>query len=333
MTLIGGIEVTMELDEHPIEKRRFMRKYDRFEPKIKDSYAIATLKKCPRLYFLHIVLGRVPKEDAPYFAWGSAYHKFREVLEKAYGFGHERPIVFDESRAAESYATAAQAGLLYWKRNGKDQPPDSKYAFMTTERLLKSFIHAYRHWTREKLQGKIEVLAVEFPFNVQLADGSSTSGRGDQLIRWNGKPWGRDFKTTSQDLDFYSRSLEPNDQFTRYTLAEGKMTGEEIQGQFIEVLYNGKPSKKDPHGPEIKEFTTSRTGWQLAEFEKGQTIVNKTLDLYREYDNYPMYEPACRFCPFHSVCSKVSETAMMAHLEQHYITRPWDNTKIGVLDV
>lgn len=329
---IGGYEVTMEIEDHPEEKRRFMKKYPRFEPKVRDSTSIQTVKTCPRKYFFQIVLGRVPKEDAPYFPWGSAYHKFREVLERVYGFGHEAPKKFEEAHAAEAFAAAAEAGLAYWKKNGRDQEPDSKYAFMTTERLLKSFVHAYKHWSREKMQGRIEVIAVEFPFNVRLADGSFTSGRGDQLIRWNGKPWGRDFKTSSVDMNFYSRRIEPNDQFTRYTLAEGKLAGEQLQGQFIEVLYNSKPTKSDPKGPSIFELTTSRTTWQLNQFEHEQTIINKTLEVYRETDTYPMHEPACPFCPFHSVCTKPTEGAMMAQLEAHFVVRPWDNTKVGVDD-
>lgn len=330
---IEGYEVTMEIEEHlPRDKRRFMAKYPRFEPKVRDSTSVRSLKTCPRKYFFEIVLGRTPKEEAPYFSWGSSYHKFREVLERIYGFGHDAPKKFEEPHAADAYVAAAQAGLDYWKKNGRDQGPESKYAFMTTERLLKSFMHAYKHWAREKMQGRIQVLAVEFPFNVQLADGSFTSGRGDQLVRWNGKPWGRDFKTSSQSMDFYARQLEPNDQFTRYTLAEGKLAGEELQGQFVEVLWNAKPTKKETKGPEIHEFTTSRTSWQLKEFEHEQAIINRTLQIYREADTYPAHEPACPYCPFHSVCTKPTEGGMMAQLEAHFLVRPWDNTKVGVTE-
>jgi hypothetical protein len=330
--LIDGKEydVTMEIEEHlPPEKRRFMAKYPRFEPKIRDSTSIRSLKTCPRKYFYEIVLGRVPKETPPYFAWGSAYHTFREVLEVNYGYGHDAPPRYDETKGADAYVLAAQAGLAYWKKHGRDQDTDSKYAFMTTERLLKSFMHAFKHWAREKQQGRIVVLAVEQPFNVQLADGSFTSGKADQIIRWNSKIWGRDFKTSSSDSGFYQRRLEPNDQFTRYTVAEGKLVGEQIQGQFVEMLYNANPTKKDTKGPSIIELTTSRTTYQLKEFEHEQTVINRVLEIYRETDTWPMFDPACPFCPFHSVCAKPSEGAMMAQLETHFNVRPWDNTRIG----
>ena len=328
---IGGYEVTMEIEEHlPVEQRKLMAKYPRFEPKIRDHTSVNTFKTCPRKYFYQIVLGRVPHEEPPYFAWGSAYHKFREKLELVYGFAHDRPAKYDEARANDAFVEAVQVGMDYWKKHGKDQDADSKFAFMTRERLMKSFIHAFKHWSREKQQGRIEVIAVEQAFNVRLEDGSFTSGRFDQIIRWNGKIWGRDFKTSSSDSGFYSRRLEPNDQFTRYTLAEGKLIGEQIQGQFVEMLYNANPTKKDPKGPSIIELTTSRTTYQLAQFEKEQGTINRMLQVCREEDSWPMFEPTCPFCPFHSVCSKPSEGAMMAQLETHFKVRPWDNTKVGV---
>ena len=327
------IEIHMEIEEHlPKTERRFMAKYDRYEPKIRDSTAIRSLKSCPRKYFFEIVLGRTSKETAIYFAWGSAYHLFREVLEKQYGYGHNRPAVFDEEKAKEAFAIAAMEGTNYWKKHGQDQDVNSKYSFATMGRLLKSFMAAFEHWKKEKMQGRIEVIAVEQPFNVQLADGSYTSGKADQIIRWSGKLWGRDFKTSSKDVAFYSRQLEPNDQFTRYTLAEGKLAGETIRGQFVEVLYNSKPTKNKENGPEIHEFTTSRTPYQLEQFEHEQTIINRQLALYRETDTYPMHEISCPFCPFHSVCSKPNEAAMMAQLEMHFKVRPWDNTRIGMDD-
>ncbi len=323
-----SIEVTMELEEHP--NKRFMAKYDRYEPKIKDSHAIQQVKVCPRKYFLQIVLAFQSKEKPPYFEWGTAYHKFRETLEREYGFGHNKPKVYDPDKARESFTVATNVGVNYWRKNGRDQDVNSKYGYMTTNRLMQSFVAAFKHWETEKKQGRIEVIAIEQAFNVKLEDGSYTSGRADQIIRWNGKAWGRDFKTSSQDREFFSRRLEPNDQFTRYTVAEGKLTGEIVQGQFIEVLYNAKSTKNKENGPEVYTLTTSRTAYQLAQFEKEQATINDVLEVYRKNDVWPQHESSCPFCPFHSVCTKPTEAGMMAQLEAHFDIRPWDNTKVGV---
>lgn len=331
-TSIQPIPVDMEIHDHP--NKWFMAKYPRYEPVILDHTAMIAAKRCLRYYFYRIVLGRAPREDAPYFAWGSAYHKYREMLEKGYGINGDKPKLFDESKAQESYVLAAQAGLDYWKKHGRDQELGSKFEFMTTERLLKSFMKAYDYWAREKKQGKIEVIAIEQTFNVELPDGSHRSGRADQIVRWNGKLWGRDFKTTSKDTAFYERSIDPNEQFTGYTYAEGKLCGEPIQGQIIELLFNGKPTKSDPKGPEIVEKVASRTPYQLAAWEREHIFYKGIIDKARETDIWPMQEVTCPFCPFHSVCKQGSEAGMMYQLESQYTVKPWDNTKVGdMIDV
>lgn len=319
--------VTMEVCEHPIKE--FMARYPRYEPKIKDHSAIITAKRCFREYFYRIVLGRVPKEDAIYFAWGSAYHKFREVLEITYGFGSNAPPRFDEGKAKGAFAEAALAGLNYWRKHGRDQGPEDKFSWMTAPRLLESFKKAYENWILEKKQGKIEVIAVEQAFNIQLPDGSYRSGRADQIVKWMSKTWGRDFKTSSKDSAFYSRTLAPNEQFTGYTYCEGELTGESIQGQIIEVLYNAKSTKKEQKGPEIIEYTASRTAWELAIWEKELMIFNKMIDSCRETDTWPMCETNCSFCTFHNVCKQGSEAAQMYQLEVNYRVEPWDNQKVG----
>jgi hypothetical protein len=321
------IEVRMEIHDHP--NKKFMAKYDRYEPVILDHTAMISAKTCKRKYFYQIVLGRVPKEDAIYFAWGSAYHKFREILERQYGYGNLKPLKFDEQLANASFVIAANAGVDYWRKHGKDQGVDDKFSWMTSPRLLKSFAVAFKHWMLEKQQGKIEILAVEQAFNIQLPDGSYRSGRADQIIKWNGKTWGRDFKTSSKDGVFYARTLDPNEQFTGYTYAEGKLTGEQIQGQIIEVLYNAKATKKEEKGPEIVVLTASRTDYQLEMWEKEHMFYKKIIDMCRSEDIWPMEEVGCSFCPYHAVCKQGSEAGMMYQLESQFNVRPWNNAEIG----
>lgn len=325
------MEVTMEVQPHP--NKKFMARFERYEPVIMDHTAMITAKKCLKMYFYQIVLGRVTKDEAIYFAWGSSYHKFREVLEKEYGFGSNKPPKFDENKALDAFTKAVNAGLMYWRAKGKDQTAEDKFSWMTAPRLFKSFQVAFEHWKREKQRGVIEVIAVEQPFNVQLADGSHRSGRADQIIRWMNKPWGRDFKTSSKEGAFYARSLEPNEQFSGYTFAEAQLTGENIQGQIVEVLFNAKATKNKENGPEIFELTASRNKWQLEQWEKDHIFWNQILTKARNEDHYPMTEAQCPFCPYHSVCKQSNEASMMYQLETSFKVRPWDNTKIGETDL
>jgi len=233
-----------------------------------------------------------------------------------------------DDAALLAFPIALKIAVDSWKKvQGNDPPAGSKWEFMTKERLALSCKVAWQHWVAEKKNGKITVVSIEQPFNVQLADGSATSGRFDQIIRWNGKLWGRDFKTTSKEGAYYTRGLDPNDQFTRYTFSEAKLCGEPVQGQIIEVLYNSKRA-----GPTITAYPTTRTDYQLEQWEREQIHFNKMIDLCRNEDIWPMQEHSCGFCDYHSVCKMPSEASMMAKLQNEFVVRPWDNTRVGVTE-
>jgi len=316
----------MELE--PVPKQVFMAAFPRYEPLIKDSTAIVTAKTCFRKYFYRIVLGRVPGNTAPWLTFGGAYHKFREHLELEYN------KLLKEGKTKEdaclfSFQPALKAGVDNLDKRHVTPPAGTQWDFFTKDRFTKSCKEAWKHWVIEKKQNKIEVIAIEQAFNVQLRDGSSTSGRFDQIIRWNGKLWGRDFKTTSKEGAYYSRTLEPNDQFTRYTLSESLLCGEPVQGQIIEVLYNSKSK-----GPLISVYTTTRTPEQLKKWEDELIFFHQLLAMCREQDNWPMMDNyyQCSHCDYHSVCKKPNEAAQMAQLRNEYKLEPWDNTRIGVED-
>lgn len=299
----------MEYYDPPIKK--FAPHLPRYEPKIADHSSIICAKRCKREYFLRIVLGYESKKKPAFFTFGSAYHKFREVLETS-------KADTTELKGAE----ALEAAVKLWnKEQGQNPPVDDKFSYLNLGRLIDSCKVAYKHWLLEKEKGRIEVLAVEQDFVIQMPDGSYTRGKADQIVKWNGKPWGRDFKTSSKNQQFYARSLEPNDQFSRYTYSEAKLTGTIVQGQIIEVLYNTKTQ-----GPKIIEYLASRTQKQLEVWAQEQVFYNKILKLMRDEDCYPMEEVNCQYCKFHSVCKQPTEQAMLAKLQSEFVVKPWDPT-------
>lgn len=300
----------MELRPHP--NRTFMAQFERYEPLILDHTAISTAKHCKRAFFFQIVIAKVPKETEVYFTFGSAYHKFREYLEKTDG----------------DFKAALKVAVDYWNKvQGKDPPVGHKFEFMTALRLMQSCAVGYKQFEAERKAGHIKVTHVEQPFNVEVGEntGEFTSGRFDQIIRWNGRLWGRDFKTSSKPGIYYARGLEPNDQFTRYTYAQAKLTGETVRGQLIETLFN---SKKE--GPKIQEFPVEQSAFKLKDWETGELHFRKELTIARESDVWTKNEKACTFCRYHSVCKMPSESGQMAKLKGEFVTRPWDNTKVGV---
>lgn len=296
----------METVNYDPAKIRFMPKATRYEPFNQDSTSMKILMECRRKYFYRIVLGRTVRinKNQVILDFGSAYHKFREILE------------------LKGYADAVR----YIMSVTLPIPPKgSKWEYLTDLRLIQSCEVAYHWWLNEKKSNRIEVIAVEQPFNVSIGDGIFISGRADQIVRWNGKLWGRDFKTTSKDKGRFAQEFNPNDQATRYIVGESLLHGQSVQGIIFEAMYNTKTVK-----PNMFVELASRVKYGLDNWDKEQKINNRMLKVLREEDTWPMdtFKNNCTFCEYHQVCQKTSEEAQYATLVQGFDLRPWDHNNV-----
>jgi len=323
------------MEVHHPTKKDFMAKFERFEPVVMDHSAVIVAKQCKRRYFYRIVLGFQEKVTPQFFGFGTCVHKFAEVLEEQY-----MELAKVERSKSPDLKTrdlpAVQLGMaqvalnatreLWKKKHMRDPVVGDRFDFLTEKRLVESCLEWVKHWQAEKKAGRIEVIATEQNFIVPLPDGSLVAGKADQIIRWNGKVWGRDFKTSSKEQNaYYTRTLDPNDQFTRYTWAEQQLCGEPVQGQLVQVIYNAKGTKATPKkGPKIFTHLATRSQRQIDKWVEEQMFYNKLLKLMRDEDVYPMEEANCAFCPYHSVCKAPSEGAQMAKLEAEFKIEPWD---------
>lgn len=191
-------------------------------------------------------------------------------------------------------------------------------------------------WKNEKARRKIEVLAVEQPFNIALPNGEYIGGRADQIIKWNGKIWGRDFKTTSKRIDYFKASLDPNDQATRYVYMESKLhygdaaitEGRLVEGIVFEVLQN--MSSKEP---ELQNVLVTKNQFQMEDWERTEIFWHEIIDMCAERDYYPMSETSCSFCDFRKVCQKPSESSQENSLKNDYILSPWDFNKVDQVTI
>jgi CRISPR/Cas system-associated exonuclease Cas4 (RecB family) len=302
----------------------FFPAIDRNEVKIIDSSAITTFMECHRKYFYRYVLGYKTSETFPFFAFGTAYHVFREVIEKEY---LANP---DNSKIDEYVVAGITRAAEYCDKNLPPPDVDSKWAWMTKERLIQSCIVGANHWRQEKLSGAIKVLAIEQPFQISLPDGVIIAGRADQIISWNGKIWGRDFKTSSQHGSYYVNTLNPNDQFSRYTYAENILSGYDfdnnsrptVEGQRVDVLFNNKTTK-----PTIDVHLASRTKQELLNWLKEQSLWHKIMQMCRDEDVWAMNPKSCKFCEYRKVCTLGNEAQQMAFLKNNYKLEHWDCTK------
>lgn len=325
--------VTMPVPEHciPHPNPRFMKRFKRYEPTVMDHSAIIQAMWCKRRYFYTIVLGFRSKDEPQYFGFGSCYHKFREILSKqwldAKRAGAVSTDLLKEEWMITAFGNAMHAAAELWKQKKMRDPVlGDKWDFLTLARLLESCTVAFKHWRDEREKGRIEILATEQNIIITLPDGSQVGGKADEIVKWNGQVWGRDFKTSTQNQDkWFTRKMDPNDQFTRYTYMEQKLCGEPVQGQLVEVMWNAAGTKKElKKGPKIFQHMATRSQSQLAMWEQEQMFYKKLLDLCRTEDIWPMETRACSYCEFHSVCSRPGEQAQMAKLEAEFIQRPWN---------
>lgn len=304
------------MEIHKPETVTFMKTFQRNEPIIMDATAIMTYKTCPLKYFYRIVLGMAPKITPPYFAFGTAYHKYREKLE----FG-----IINGLSETQSHTFAVAEAVKYAMNHFSKGTVEAKWSHLTIDLLKKSCNVAFEHWLKERIEGGITVVAFEQPFTLDL-DGYWFAGRADQIIkRKNSQVWGRDFKTTSKFTPFYQRGLEPNFQFTGYTWGESKLSHSDVQGQIVEVLVNER--QKNNIITKIEPLTTTRTKGQIERWKKDTLLWLSMIDTSRKLDHYPMNEKHCTFCEYHSVCKAPTESGQMSQLRTYFKHQPWDCTK------
>lgn len=292
--------------------RKLLPTLPRFEPENMDHTATKCFKECPRKYFYRMVLGRTSPAGKweSVFAWGSSIHKFLEVLYETGDAG-----------------AATAAGLTIFRA-----PSNLSFEFQTKERLLINFAKLMKMYKEETSNGVIRVEAIEQPFNMVFVDGISIGGRFDQLIRWNGRTWIRDWKTTSKQIQYFKQGLEPNDQAIRYIYAasclqhgvdENGYPNRVIDGVLFTAIYNTKTV-----GPEIQGIPSSRTLVQVRKWVDEQVFIHKQMAACREADVWPMHEVSCSFCDYRQVCTQPSEAAMENMLKSAYLLQPWKHEEV-----
>lgn len=299
---------------------KLLKEFPRSEPIARDHTATIAFKKCPRYYFLRMILGFTEAKTQRYFVFGSAYHKFREI----YDVTGDQNLAFEKAKRV-------------WEKGGGNNPiaPNDKYAFLNWERLVLSCIEAVTKQELDNKHGRIKVLHAELDFAIEIVNPNNLeqkmliSGKMDRLDSINSRIWPRDHKTSSKLPQYYERGLNPNDQATRYTFATNVLQGWDylnptaippVQGIMYEVLFNTKTTK-----PKIETFTANRTVAQLSNWVRDQFIVEDMIQRCRETDSWPMFETQCSFCPFHDVCSSNNEMSMAMKLKSFFKHEPWDS--------
>jgi hypothetical protein len=315
------------MEKHENVPRRILKTFERFEPIILDSSAITEYKACNRKFWYHYVLGRVPKEDEVYFRFGTAYHKFREILSRLW-LSH----VSDNSSVNnisnfhnDGVVNAIVEALRLYNKLGGNPSTSGRYDFLTASRLQESCSAAWDAFVSERKMGKIQIVAIEQAFNIEYANGNRKCGRFDETILYEGKPYPRDYKASAVNPDYYIQQLDPKDQAYTYTIASSKLSGETCNGIYYEQLYNDKHTKSEKKGPKIVTHIVKFTPQQLRNWESEQEFVHASINRSRELDIYPMSEGyQCQYCKYKKACRAMSENMMGAELNSNFKFKLWD---------
>lgn len=312
----------METIEAPVIKQ--FKNMERREPMFLDSSARSELKRCSLAFFYRYILGLTPTGPEPsYFLFGRCVHRMFESWEQFWKA--DKP-------AEVCTALALREAMLVWG-DTKDQLPDSQYSFHTKRRLTDTCMLVGGYLEQEKSRNIIKVLHTELPFNIQLKNGITVTGRFDQIIDWRGRIWGRDFKTTSKSLHWYKQFLYPSDQFCTYTVAESVLVGKDIansgylSGQLVVIIYNAKDTKSEKKGPLIDEAIITIPSEALDRWQDEVLYWEGARTRMRELDLYPANEKSCTSCDFHPICSLPKEEDKQRLINAKYQINRWDPTR------
>lgn len=283
-----------------------------------DNSMLSKAQRCPRKYFYQYVLDRAHKGQNYPIQFGIHYHAFRELLERFY----LQTVKNGEHRLAD---VKNQLFQLAWNKSieGFDDPPvEDRKSYLHTERLKESCEEAFQIWLDEKATGRVEVLFPEQPFELELPNGELYIGRMDQIILYNDDVWVRDFKTTSRMGRTYKQNFDPNNQMTGYVWAAQKLSGRDVEGVFIETLYNTKTK-----GPQFHNFLSTRTQTQIEEWIEETMYEIEQARQFEEDGMWPKRTVACNDyggCNFRDACSMSHWRSRERWLLKRTIESTWD---------
>jgi len=248
-----------------------------------------------------------------------------------------------------------------------EPPPEHKHAHLGMVRLVQSFQVARNRVTREREQGKIEVMKSEDSFDLELpfvmcedcgwtyleplTQGwenipcikcggklfiSRHGGRVDQFIRMVALANGelvKDFKTTGLMGPKYDLKFEPNSQMQGYVWAKEELSGRQCDGVLIETLYNTKTK-----GPEIhqtyKSFSQGQQESWVASVMMERQMIQMMWSRVDElgYLAFPQRTHACNDfggCGYREACLAGSGFEIEQWLKNYTEEREWDFTNPG----
>jgi len=270
-----------------------------------DSTSLGYLKTCPRLYYYHMIMGYVSKDESIHLRFGGEYHSAIQDFENFRTDGLQ-------------YEDALRETIRSLLKRIKDWDPDTSTKAGTYKnprtlvQLVVDYFDNYRTDAAKTIILENGKPAVELSFRFEL-DFTPTAhpetqymlcGHLDRVVDINENIFVIDHKSTTTTLgDYWFNQFAPNNQMTLYTFAGKVVLDMEIKGVVIEGAQIGL----DKFTTKFARGFTYRSDDLIDEWLNDLEYHLNAAEAFAEAGHWPMNDMSCDKyggCRFRDVCSK-----------------------------
>ena len=285
-----------------------------------DSTTLSTLKTCLRKYELSFREDWVPKGENAHLKFGILAHKGREHYYKFHDINidHDKALaktLIEVTRLAGDYTSGH-----YEPWNSNHERKDLYHLLL----LLVSYLDHYREDNLETYQLANGQPAVELSFKLDIEPPWMLSGHLDRVVRFDGKVYLTDLKTTTSTLNQrYFDQYKPNNQMALYDFAGQSILPDKPAGIIIDAC------QILADGIQLGRRIVLRNDVERQEWYDGLLYHLETAEMLSHSTGWPMNDTACDHyggCPFQAVCS-LPPNLRSRELAARFEHKIWDPTE------
>ena len=282
-----------------------------------DATSLGTLKECPRKYYLSILRGYTPRQNAVALDYGILLHSCLENFYRRKAEGYEF-----EGNVRATLREAILASEMVALREAND-PVRNPLSLLV---VLLDYLDYYHNEPDETVifqDGSVGVeLHFQFETGLKSSQGEvfSISGNIDRLCRLPSGVFVTDHKTTSMPLSqYYFRQYDLDNQMTIYAIAGEVVYGTPIRGVLIDGI-------KVKGNPEFSRYMTMRSKEACDEWLAEVEHWFKLAEYFSQVGCWPANDKSCAKysgCPFREYCQAPLGLREQL-LRDNFTKRVWD---------
>jgi len=192
-----------------------------------DNTRLRSLAKCDFNYMMRHIFGYVPITEYEPFTVGRAYHTLWESALKNDCSACGR---YNNNRCEDRKSTTAEKRCAFFE-------PGLDYTYAKPENAPYNVHRVFDHWY-EKEKPTDEILTVETPWHVRLADGFDYYAKIDLVCASKKGPYPIDHKTTGVLNPTFWEQFEHSTQLIGYCVATGSKTAKINACRKVQLRYD-----------------------------------------------------------------------------------------------